>query len=849
MHNLRHKISRRIFGHRRVAVAGASLGICVAICPLVVPQAQRAKESGVNVTGVSSRSAGADSVVSIEADGPLTRAQTWQDGEGFHVVVYKGQGSFRGVPRGVKVRRVGDSLELVVPVKPGRSVYVQPRFNNLDLVVSGGLHAATDEGRATQTAQTSQRAERAQRETNERASKAASKSRAAANNGTDAGEARESVVSLRNERAKANLTPALPPPAALKLTTPNASQPIAPNQNSNGQVINGQMNNGAAGQTGNGLVVQANNGGAASPSASEAAASGSQLVTAPNATGAQEAANASFQMQVAGGSMNRLFIVLAVCFSVGLGAFAFIFMRSRRKTKAATHAAPEVAGGDRSGEKKETTQSLIECEGEVSLVDKRKGERRKEARRAEDKQALVVAAAGTQSQSLEKAERKSSTAVHVNVPAVIFGAYQIEQEVEKLVTGAPHSIEVLASRAPDDRRAIEAFLLKALHSETLGQKERERARYALEEYGFVARHSAAVLMASDAYERSSAARALGAMRSRASLPFLLEALYDGEHIVCTEAVKSLGALGQPSAIGALLDMARRHPEIPAPLVRRALSACSVDCLNLEPSADGDTFAYHEPAIDPFTGEIRGLEPVEAVEQLPEWMEDESLADALERLDSADVEARVAAAQKLAQFQVQRSVQALTSLATNDRDSAVRAAAVTSLGNIGHESVFPSVLISMADEAREVRAAAARALSRLSFDRADAYVRVLETADAETLRHLASACVGAGLAKQALSRLASEDRRQAYEAFSLLSLVAKGGQSELILSVVEAHQDLNMRLAAARLLGLMCDAETDARLRRVALGANAPEKLRTAILEAIYRGEPQAATVAESVEAT
>jgi HEAT repeat protein len=420
---------------------------------------------------------------------------------------------------------------------------------------------------------------------------------------------------------------------------------------------------------------------------------------------------------------------------------------------------------------------------------------------------------------------------------VLFGAYRIDQEVEKLISGQPHNIEVLSSRATDDRRALEASLLKALNAEAHTNAERERARTALEEYGFVARHSAAVLLAPDAYERSSAARALGEMRSRASLPFLLEALYDGEQIVCTEVVKSLGALALPSAIGALLDMARRHPELPPALLGRALSACSVDCLDLH--ASGASFALPEGAIDPFTGEIRGLEAVEAVEQLPEWLEDETLADALERLESADVEMRVAAAQQLAQFQVQRSVEALTSMAANDRDAAVRAAAITSLGNIGHESVFPSVLIAMADEAREVRAAAARALSRLNFDRADAYVRVLETADAETLRHLASACVGAGLANQALSRLASNDRRQAYEAFSLLSLVAKGGQSDLILKVVEEHQDLNMRLAAARLLGLMAEPELDTRLRRIALGANAPEKLRTAILEAIYRGESAA----------
>ncbi|HZH31207.1 MAG TPA: HEAT repeat domain-containing protein [Pyrinomonadaceae bacterium] len=817
MHNLSNKLSRR----GRIAVAGVSLGLAVAVCPLVSPQAQRTKESGVNVTGVSARSNGSDAVVSIAADAPLTRAQTWQDEEGFHVVVYKGQGSFRGVPRGVKVRRVGESLELVVPVKPGGSVYVQPRFNNLDLVVSGGLQAgaSADEGRKGEAAQAARTVERRVREA---AAQAALRERPQASSQATSTQPKESIVAMRGERAQANLTPAIPPPSALKFSTPNAAQPAATNQ----------AGNGAAVQAGNGVAGATVGGGAPG---NESAANGAQVV-APNAQGTQAAAPAAMQVQVpqAGvSSTKRMFIVLTICFSTGLAAFMFIFLRARRKTAGAGMSEEVVKH-----ETKETSEAAAQSEGDAGgTVDKRKGERRKDARRAEDKQALALAPASS-AQALEKQERKLSAPAHANVPAVMFGAYQIEQEVEKLVTGQPHSIEVLASRASDDRRAIEASLLKALHSNERAQPERERARYALEEYGFVARHSAAVLLAPDAYERSSAARSLGAMRSRASLPFLLEALYDGEQIVCTEVVKSLGALGLPSAIGALLDMARRHPELPPALLGRALSACSVDCLTLEAGADGDSFAYHEPAIDPFTGEIRGLEPVAAVEQLPEWMEDESLADALERLDSADVEARVAAAQQLAQFQVQRSVVALTSLAANDRDAAVRAAAVTSLGNIGHESVFPSVLIAMADEAREVRAAAARALSRLSFDRADAYVRVLETADEETLRHLASACVGAGLAAQALSRLASEDRRQAYEAFSLLSLVARGGQADLLLRAVEESRDLNMRLAAARLLGLLGDAELDGRLRRIALGANAPEKLRAAILEAVYRGEQQ-----------
>ena len=37
-----------------------------------------------------------------------------------------------------------------------------------------------------------------------------------------------------------------------------------------------------------------------------------------------------------------------------------------------------------------------------------------------------------------------------------FGAYRIDQEVGKLVLGKAHRMDVLASRFPEDRRAIEA---------------------------------------------------------------------------------------------------------------------------------------------------------------------------------------------------------------------------------------------------------------------------------------------------------------------------------------------------------------------------------------------------------
>src|SRR5258706_2636232 len=77
----------------------------------------------------------------------------------------------------------------------------------------------------------------------------------------------------------------------------------------------------------------------------------------------------------------------------------------------------------------------------------------------------------------------------VEVEASVYGAYQIDKEVSKLILGKPHRMDVIASRATDDRRAIEASLVKALESSDTSEDGRRRARLALEEYGFVARQS------------------------------------------------------------------------------------------------------------------------------------------------------------------------------------------------------------------------------------------------------------------------------------------------------------------------------------------------------------------------
>ena len=450
-------------------------------------------------------------------------------------------------------------------------------------------------------------------------------------------------------------------------------------------------------------------------------------------------------------------------------------------------------------------------------------------------------------QSLERSpEAPLAWEKPIESEASAYGAYRVDQEVGKLVLGKPHRMDVMASRMADDRRAIEASLVKALASFDSGEDGRRRAREALEEYGFVARQSALMLLGRDAWERSSAARTLGQIGSPSSLTFLIEALHDPDSVVRNQAVSSLGSLKMPAAIGALLDIARRHPDIPASLLSETLSACSVESLGYLDSSSSEPALLANGSIgaDPFE-----LDSFVAFEDLPPGDDDVELTEVLSQLQTADEGGRARVVQQLGKYHAQRSVSVLASTALNDLDPAVRSAAVTSLGSIDHESVFAPVLIALADESREVRAAAARTLTSLHFDRADAYVRVTETADPDTLGRVARACISTGIIAQAVDRLASEDRRQAYEAFSLFTLLARANETEPIVDAIQNHNDEEVRLCAVRVLNVAALPEVAPKLREMVASEGMPENIRTAVLEVLYKldqelpvTEPQVTTM-------
>jgi HEAT repeat protein len=781
----------------------------VALMPTVSPFAQRRKEGPYKVTGVSSQKTHDGAVVTVSADAPMTRTQTWQDEEGFHISLPDASpGSLKGLPRGVIVRNLGKSLEVVVAVKPGSGVTVDPRFNRLNLIVKGGVDTSQGE---------------AQLEPPSRASRAPERVEQPA-------DYEPPVRMPREQRSLSEKSPFNSFPSGAQ---DFASQPST-------------SSNASAGGVGANPLAPNASVPAASPSASPAAspaASPVQIVPttdagitpagtepAAQANTAQSAISISSDQSTSGGILSYIFSTTGVLIVVLMGLIALVVLRRRQQSGQDTV--------EKKGEKdkqEEETIKLVSTETAQVVEERPRKERRKLSRRKSD-QALAKAGAvaGLEAAPPPAEEALEKRAVVAPVQPALYGAYRVDQEVGKLVLGQAHRLDVLSSRAPDDRRALETSLIKAMNSTESGEEGRRRARQALEEYGFVARQCASLLLAHNAYDRASSARALGEINSPASLPFLLEALYDTEVIVRTEAVTSLGSLKMPSAIGALIDMARRYPEMPASLLSNALSACSVECLDIFDASMPDRPLLDTGDGDSYLGEITHLDSAAAVEALHEWFEDEELSEALARLQEADVEARAAAARRLAQFPVQRSVEALTALASDDPEPAVRSAAVASLGEIEHESVFAPVLMAFADEAREVRAAAARSLSRMSFDRSEGYVRLIETADAETLSKVASACIKAGMVGQAIDRMISEDRRLAYEAFSLLSLLAKANETEPLFDAINNHTETSVRLALIRLLGTTGQPEVATQLRHLAVREGLPEKVRTALMEVVYK---------------
>lgn len=178
-------------------------------------------------------------------------------------------------------------------------------------------------------------------------------------------------------------------------------------------------------------------------------------------------------------------------------------------------------------------------------------------------------------------------------------------------------------------------------------------------------------------------------------------------------------------------------------------------------------------------------------------DDEGLLAAIDEVqDDSDVDSefRLIALRVLAGFRNRNSIEELSQIALYDLSSNLRSKAVMMLADFDHESVFEPIILACADPSREVRAAGARALAKVTFDRSDAWTRCAQSKDQFASRQVAKAAVEAGFAERSFDRLVLNDEKAVHEAFALVYLLVKTGETEKLFEAIRDHRDLKTRVA-------------------------------------------------------
>ncbi|HVF46151.1 MAG TPA: HEAT repeat domain-containing protein [Pyrinomonadaceae bacterium] len=236
-----------------------------------------------------------------------------------------------------------------------------------------------------------------------------------------------------------------------------------------------------------------------------------------------------------------------------------------------------------------------------------------------------------------------------------------------------------------------------------------------------------------------------------------------------------------------------------------------------------------------------LSPAKLYEPLP-LSNDPALINAIEQANEEyeeDEAVRDLAVQILAAFRTRNSIETLAQIALYDLSSNLRSKAVSILTDFDHESVFETILLACADPTREVRAAAARGLFRLNFDRADAWKRIIETNDVFRMSHAVRAATEAGIVMKSFDRLIHDDLKVAYEAFALVRLVIYTGETEELFNAIRLHKDERVRYAILHVLKTHRDERTLSQLQTLQHDTSLPTDVSERVRETIasFAGVP------------
>jgi hypothetical protein len=168
------------------------------------------------------------------------------------------------------------------------------------------------------------------------------------------------------------------------------------------------------------------------------------------------------------------------------------------------------------------------------------------------------------------------------------------------------------------------------------------------------------------------------------------------------------------------------------------------------------------------------------------------------------------------------------------DPAKRSMSIKKLAELDEDEAFYLITDLFDDSSTGVRNAAALALNQIKPNRVASFTRAFREASAERRPHISAALNGSGLAAQAIESLTGKNREKTYDAFSILFLMAKAGEVEMLLQTIERHPDTDVQLSVIKLLTFCNQPEIIPAFRNLAIRGALSTKVRSAVMAAIYQ---------------
>lgn len=163
------------------------------------------------------------------------------------------------------------------------------------------------------------------------------------------------------------------------------------------------------------------------------------------------------------------------------------------------------------------------------------------------------------------------------------------------------------------------------------------------------------------------------------------------------------------------------------------------------------------------------------------------------------------------------------------------AAMSHLTTVAEQKSLETITEFLEDPSREVRNQAARELYRVNPEFAATFFNsALREGPPARRRTIGAALAGSGLVNDAIQALNSGRQKNAYSTISLLFLVAKAGEVQPLVKLLEDHPSIELRLALIELLALSGEVSILPALKRLAVKRLLPAEVRSAVMEAIYQ---------------